>query len=173
MAAEGRSDDNQATGERWYELTRHHQHQALGDLEFFTLRAHARVPAGLQKAGSKPIPAGVRPATGRYANEEATLPETTQTIILSAGTVGTLIMGAINWLFKRQIKINDEYQVRITELEVSSLQKADLDKVEQRSAERFDKLDNTITEGFKEAQRTLGAAHKRIDDIYRDIPKRD
>ena len=82
------------------------------------------------------------------------------------------MLSAINWVFRRQVKINDEHSDRISKLERVTLTKEDITQVEQKFDGRLDKLDTTITGGFKEVQRTLDAAHRRVDDIYRDIPKR-
>lgn len=119
------------------------------------------------------IPAGDRSAKLRLSRNEArALPDPTQTIVLSAGTVGTIVMGAINWLFKRQVKINDEHDARLNLLETDRVTKDDITKVEAKFDHQLDMLNETIAAGFTENQRTLDAAHRRVDDIYRDMSKR-
>ena len=93
-------------------------------------------------------------------------------IIIGVGTAGTLITGAFSWLFKRQVATNDSHAQRIEALECDNATKSDITQVEQKFDKRLDHTDRTITDGFKEVQRTLEAAHRRVDDIYRDIPKR-
>jgi len=86
--------------------------------------------------------------------------EPESSIVAAAGVVSTTIIGLVTWMFKRQVKRIDLHDGRLNDLERESLSKADLAA-----------LESTIVRGNAEIQRTLGSAHKRIDELYRDIPK--
>jgi len=96
----------------------------------------------------------------------------TSTIVISASTAGAIVLTGLRWMFNRQVATNDEHAARIAHLERENVTKDDITQVERKVDARLDAISSTIAEGFKENQRTLDAAHRRVDDIYRDMNKR-
>ena len=100
------------------------------------------------------------------------MPDPATQIVIGIGTVGSVVTGIFSYLFKSQVATNKEHVDRITELEKEQVTKEDLTQVEGKMETRLDRLDTTIIDGFKEISRNHAAIHRRVDDIYRDIPKR-
>lgn len=93
-------------------------------------------------------------------------------IVIGLGTVGALMSGVFSWLFKRQVATNDEHDKRLSTLERDVATSEDITQIETKVEHRLDRVDQTLAEGFKEIARTQDATHRRIDELYRDIPKR-
>jgi len=88
------------------------------------------------------------------------------TILASVAlALGTFAAGVVSYLYKRQVNRIDDHDERIADLERTALTKVDLQDAETRLA-------TAIVSGNTETQRLLSAAHRRIDELYRDIPGR-